>query len=692
MIVIHPRHILRMSKRGYFDNLKTATISKWNEEKQEVEYIKYIEIYGGFDVETTTIDDRAYIYSFAVSFYCGQHEIVFWCRTWHDFELFISRVKSIFALSEKRRLILWIANTSFEFSFMLKHFVWSEIFAREKRQPLVARTGGLEFRECLTISGGSLAYLAKNYCVTEKMVGDLDYSIIRNSKTPINSKEYHYIINDVVILAEWSKYIFDTYIRSQHYIPLTKTNVIRHNMKRHAKSLFPKKEYKKLKEWVHSLFPKSKEDYLFVMDWLFRGGYVHGRFDFVLMLLFNIHSFDKKSSYPWSMLTKYMPMSPWHEVKIFDVKKYYQLIEKCCVIAVIKFDGVTSRTRHSLESKSKCLKVVNPTIDNGRINSCDSMTVFITELDFQNYDKWYKWEKMTVLQCHISKRGYLPAYVRDGLYKAFEQKENINKYENPRDYEEQKKIVNGYYGMTVTRLPFFDIVLKHDIWQNEPTKRTYDDLIKNEILSPFWGVYVCAHSRKSECDFIIENHNDILYGDTDSGKGFLTPAVAKWLNTFNRQNKIVNRHFAEKWGYSPEVIEKLGCFEWETSPHEHGVCYWFKYGGAKRYICQYQNDGFKSTIAGLPKNALNDYCIKHDKNAFSLFDKDMNIPEDETGKLRARYIDEPTKDVVVDNFGNVETMSELTSVCLLPCEFTMSFDKDWLKLLAFHLTRFERFL
>ena len=69
----------------------------------------------------------------------------------------------------------------------------------------------------------------------------------------------------------------------------------------------------------------------------------------------------------------------------------------------------------------------------------------------------------------------------------------------------------------------------------------------------------------------------------------------------------------------------------------------------------------------------------------------MTIPANETGKLRAKYIDEPTKEVVTDSFGNSEVMKEMSSVCLLPVEFTMSFDKDWLKLLLFHLKRFDRF-
>lgn len=694
MIITTTSRFHKLFKLGYFDNVKTTIIRKWNGKKEKMETIHYLRIYGGFDIETTTQNEKAFMYHWQLSFFTDKNEIVFLGRTWFEFEKLVTQIKSSFGLNEKKRLILWIANTSFEFSFIGRRFVWSEIFAKEARQPLLARTGGLEFRECLSISGGSLAYLAKNYTETQKLKGDLDYSIIRNSLTPLTDTERQYCINDVVILAEWSKYIFDNFISTQNYIPVTKTSIIRHNLKADAKAQYGKRGYKELKDWVQSLFPATKDEYLFIMDWLFRGGYVHGRFDLVLVLLFNLHSFDKKSSYPWSMLTKYMPMTPFKAVKNPTFKKFdkYRL-SKCCII-VATFRNIKSRTKHTLESKSKCLRLSNDAlIDNGRVREASLMTVMLTEIDFVNYEKWYIFdaENVTIDQLHIAERGYLPHYVVDGLYYAFEKKESINKKENPRDYEEQKKIVNGYYGMTVTRIPFNDIHFIDNEWVTKSSERNYDDLRKNEILSPFWGIYICAHSRQSECDFIVDNANDIVYGDTDSGKGYLTPKVAKWLHDFNRQNKVVNYERANKLGFNPKVIEKLGCFEWETSPYEHGVTYWYKYGGAKRYLAQYKNDGFVSTIAGLPKGALNKYCQSHDVNPFEYFDKDMTIPANETGKLRAKYIDEPTEEVVTDSFGNSEVMREMSSVCLLPVEFTMSLDKDWLKLLLFHLKRFDRF-
>ena len=60
----------------------------------------------------------------------------------------------------------------------------------------------VEFRDILMITGGSLATLAKEYTNTQKLVGDLDYNVPRNYKTPLHSekitdKDLQYCYNDV---------------------------------------------------------------------------------------------------------------------------------------------------------------------------------------------------------------------------------------------------------------------------------------------------------------------------------------------------------------------------------------------------------------------------------------------------------------------------------------------------------------
>ena len=105
----------------------------------------------------------------------------------------------------------------------------------------------------------------------------------------------------------------------------------------------------------------------------------------------------------------------------------------------------------------------------------------------------------------------------------------------------------------------------------------------------------------------------------------------------------------------------------------------FKHNGAKRYLLKYYdfiNKEYKteSTISGLPKKSLLEYCNNNHLSVWDTFTDGMNIPIKETGKLASVYNDEPHADMV-----NGELMEEESSICLVPIEFTMSIDKDYLK-------------
>ncbi|MGC7960564.1 hypothetical protein, partial [Salmonella enterica] len=78
----------------------------------------------------------------------------------------------------------------YEFQFMRKYFDWLEdgLFAVDERKPIKALcTYGIEFRDSYILSGFSLENTAKNLTThkVKKMVGDLDYSLIRTHLTPL---------------------------------------------------------------------------------------------------------------------------------------------------------------------------------------------------------------------------------------------------------------------------------------------------------------------------------------------------------------------------------------------------------------------------------------------------------------------------------------------------------------------------
>lgn len=652
-------------------------------------WVKYLNLYCGFDIETTTVNDRAYMWVWQFSAMTDTDEvIVIKGRTWGEFTYFIGKLKRALNLRPSARVIVWVANYSFEFGFIQHLFEWSEMFAKEKRQPLYTRTGGVEFREALTISGGGLAYLAKTYCKTQKRVGDLDFTIARNSKTPYDETENGYICNDVIILSEFSKYIFDNYINKLKYIPLTSTAILRHEVRERAKQFAPKIEV--LHEAIKSLFPPTKSDYLFTMRYLFRGGFVHGRYSAMLQILEGLKGYDIKSSYPSQMLKRYYPVSPFEDYSPKNYDDFKRCLREHCCVMTISFYGLEALTEHSIESKNKCIKCENALLDNGRIRSGD-ITVMLTELDFEIYSLFYKWERYELHTFQIAKRGPLPRYLLDMVYNLFEAKEAIDKEADPQAYAISKTRVNGMFGLCCTRLQFTNNVYNAHMWTPEPVEKEYSDMIAKEVLSPYWGIYTANWGRYAILKELLYPLRDyVVYTDTDSHKFKRDAYTDGVIEAYNAKEIAANKAVCEAYGYDFSIIGKLGTFEDETSDEEKGGILRFKGAGAKRYICEYKNAGFISTISGLGKKSFNDFCKSKGVDPFEEFENNMKIPAEYTKKLRPKYNDEEHSDIVEDSFGNVEKMTSASSVALLPVDFTMGMEKDYLSLITFWIERVKK--
>ena len=261
-------------------------------------------ICAGFDIETTAIEDRSYMYHWQVSW----NDKVLLGRRWEQFEDFC-RFVNIYAKRQRIIVIIWVANLGFEFSFIGRRFPWKRVFATDAHHPLVCEYENIQFREALDISGqGGLRQLAKNFCQTQKLVGDLDYSVIRNSMTELDAKSTQYCINDVVILSEFAEWIFQTFSDKHKDIPMTATGIIRAEVREAAEKTGKIKE---IRQGIRSMFPDNKDDYNYIMRFLFRGGYTHANVWYAMMDLNNVIGADLKSSYPGSMLHEKYPMTPF---------------------------------------------------------------------------------------------------------------------------------------------------------------------------------------------------------------------------------------------------------------------------------------------------------------------------------------------------------------------------------------------
>ena len=625
--------------------------------------INYLMLYSGFDIETTNMSDtkHAYMYIWQLAL----NDMVLLGRTWDEFTLVIRILKTYNNLCRSKRIIIWIANLSFEFQFIRKRFNFTKIFAKEQRKPLYAIIDDcIELRDPLPISGGSLAQLAKDYTNTQKLIGDLDYSIIRNSKTSVKGVELQYCINDVVILKEWSEFIFKTYIIPQKYIPLTKTAILRRKVKDKAP--------KGVSDAIVACMPSEKLYHL-MMKYLFRGGYVHANICNTDIILHDVTSLDLTSSYPAQMNHGYYPMGKFYRINNIDSEKFTKLIKNECCMMVITFFDIKSTTNHSIESSSKCIELVNPILDNGRVDSADKMTVFINEIDYSLYCMFYTWDRMEIQVFYHTIRGRLPMYILDVLNEAYYNKAILKQSgkKNTTEYVIAKSNVNAGFGMSVTRMVEREVTYSEDEWGYDDSNFCYYDEVKKLVLLPQWGIYVTSHARFALLSNVYKiscnssgTIDDVVYNDTDSIK----------LLNYDKHKHIIDEYNAKiiaknKKLFNNPIFYDLGTFDNE------GTYDRFKTVGAKRYISE-KNGEIEQTIAGLPKHILSDYCVRKKVNAFEFFTSGMTLDVMFSGKLTTTYNDEPHSEDV----GGV-IMSELSSVCLYNIPFRMSLDKYYIEMI-----------
>ena len=630
---------------------------------------KYIPLFFSFDIETTNINELAFMWCWQFGFknLHGDSNVIIgrhWCEFVELLDFINRKLNKL-----KCDVICYIANIGYEFQFMRKHVNISKFFAIKSRKPCKFNIERIEFRDALMISGRNLEHLAKNYTKTQKAVGDLDYTKIRNSKTPIDEKELNYICNDVIILCEFGEYIYKTY-GTRGFLPLTKTSILRFDVK----SGMPEQWKKKIKK----IYVQDKDTYNLFFKYLFRGGYVHSNIYYTGDKLENLGGADYTSSYPFCMLVFKYPMSAPIKLNLKNINVLNELekgTRHICFKAT--FINLIHTTNHSIESESKCIDIKGAIIDNGRVMRANEITVMLTELDYKIYKMFYKWDNMSIIEAWAFDSDYLPDYLLNPLKKYYEIKQTLKRTgkENSTEYAVAKEMVNSAYGMTVTKLNFENYLYINDQWVEKETNKIYAKMLDEQFLNCMWGIYVTAYARFNLLSCVFKIHQYVVYNDTDSIYHFKNIECDNMINEYNNS---VDRILKER-GIK---FNDIGKFD-KLKPIKY-----FKTLGAKRYIKTLYNGEFEQVIAGVPKGLLKKYCDSKKIDVYDYFENDMYIPElfemgDETikNKLRSKYIDDYTMCKIVDDFGNTEIMQEKSSLVLLNTDFTLTLSKFYLMLI-----------
>lgn len=697
-------------------------VEKYDNMKVKIEYIEGV--VAGFDTEASsfynyTLNQKV---SITYAWMFGINGDVVLGRTWSEFIDAMELVVEHYHLNENRRLVIYVHNLPYDFQFFRKLFSWNNIFATDTRSVLKAIANiGLEFRCSYMLAGCSLEVVGKNlhkYKVN-KMVGDLNYDLLRTPITKLSNKEIGYCIHDVLVLMAYIREELE-YYGSITKIPLTNTGKVREYCRK--KCLGPK-NYVKYRKMISNLTINGLDEYE-MLKRAFQGGFTHSNVNNTNKTISNVHSFDFTSSYP-SVMIAYngYPTSKGYRVHIKSEEKYRQLISQYCVICNVRFIGLKSKINYeSYISLSKCYNIKNEVVNNGRIIEADLLDTTITEIDFKIIEEVYTWDKVQFGYGYYYKRGYLPKELLECVLDFYGDKTTLKDVDGMEaEYQLKKGMLNSTYGCCVQDPLNENIEYENDEWSSQIKNIKENDTLsleeqnltintikvsqindyndnKNRFLFYPWGIYITAFARRNLWYGINELKEDYIYSDTDSVK-FINlenhkvffEKYNKWI--IDRIKKSCKDNKLDIKKAFPKTIKgkekPLGVWDYEG-------CYDnFKTLGAKRYLIEIKKptikrkhtttiggySHLKPTIAGVNKKKGGLY-LEMLNEPFEEFTDRLTFPEEFSGRLISTYIDDERNGVCTDYLGNKYQYHELSGIHMSKSDYNLTLSPIYLALIG----------
>ena len=609
-----------------------------------------------------------YVWQFSIN------DNVFWGRTLEDFKDFLQKLEYY----EPHKKIVYIHNFSFEFQFLINVLQFDYVFARQARKPLFAEWSTYQFRCSYFLTNMSLATWAEQRKLSvQKLVGDLDYTILRTPKTKLTDTELGYCFNDVLVMyfgllqyKEKYGHIID--------IPFTQTGEVRKEV---IDRMNVSSEYKYRKRCI-KLIPESIEDYALLCD-CFMGGYTHSNAVHTNVVLDNVSSKDISSSYPTVMCLEKYPMTYFEETVPCD--DYFNN-DNYSYIITFDVEHLRSKRWNTWLSFSKCSKIKGYFLDNGRVLKADYVQLSLTNVDYEMFQLCYDFDNLNIIDFRISSNDYLsPTFVKYILelygnkttLKGIEEKEPL--------YMKSKQYINSMYGMMVTKNITDTIEFEEERWKkdilNENSFYTKIASEKKKLSKTFgafqFGVWVTAYARRNLWQGILALDYNVVYCDTDSIK--FIDCDSNFFNEYNKRIEERENERADMLGIPREkfcpkdrnsVSHRLGIFE------DDGQYQKFKTLGAKKY-CYVDNDNeLHMTVSGVRKSAVSQL---HDIEDF----KDGTVFDIEHAqKLIMTYVDDMSP--IVWNKGKYDEFysNYQHGICAQPTTYSLGINEDYESILT----------
>lgn len=682
----------------------------YNHDLKEKETIEYMNVPAAFDIETTSAMINGQKVSWMYIWMFRIFGKTYYGRTWEQFRQFLVMLIMQFGLNHNKRLIVYIHNMPFDFSFMKSEVIVDEVFATEDHKAIKTVVADcIEFKDSYILTQQSLASIGDDIGIA-KLKGDLDYDLIRTPSTPMTRKELEYCDHDVIILEKKIEQLIKQEGNNITKIPMTKTGYVRREVRKMCNNKDNYRDYRRLM----GILTMTEGEYNFC-KLVFMGGFTHANSRFIGIEQKNVHSMDETSAYPAMILSKKFPMGPAVPVKIHSIQQYMKLYKDHCIMQTLYLKGVEVKkdAPDTYISRHKCAVAKNAILDNGRIVSADEIVISCTDQDFFIILKLYNIKQMKIENAYCYRKHYLPKPIIEAVLLFYVMKTTLKGVIGEEEtYMAYKAMLNSIYGMMVT-----DIVMdlleycgETHTWEKHKakdvpghTKKSIEHYneSKNRVLFYPWGVWVTAYNRCAIWQAIFALGQDYRYTDTDSVKYVNYEKHQEFFETYNKQIVAEIDACLEYYGIDKEKSRpknkkgkkcQIGVFDYE------GYYKRFKTLGAKRYIVlsNHNKEGkwrFEITIAGLGKKAGADYMKKFCRekrkkekkkgekssfDVFDVFDNGMYIPAEKTGKMTHTYIDEKWEGYVTDYLGNTDYIIAKSGCHLCKTDFTLTMENAWI--------------
>lgn len=658
------------------------TVSRKREGK---EMIKYINLSCAFDTEASSFYVKDKKVAVCYCWQIGVNGVVYLGRTWDEFLNVLEVLREFYELDENKRLVLYVHNLSYDFQWIRNHLEWKSVFARDTRKAMKAvTTDGFEFRCSYFYTATSLEVACKNLTKykVEKLVGNLDYQLIRTPLTKLTQKEIDYCIYDDLCVMAIIQEAIEQYGDVAH-IPLTNTGKVRLYCR--EKCLADNIEGRKYHRFIHSLNISGKEEYD-LLKRAFTGGFTHANVHRADKVYNTVESLDFTSSYPTVMISEMYPMSSGQrrtDLTYEEIKKGIRLsIFNCKFINIREKEGLPD---HYISS-GKCFNIKKPKLDNGRVISAEELVITLTNVDLDIIDETYDYDEIIIGLGYTYIKWYLPKNLIQCILDFYEKKTTLKDVEGEEaTYQLFKGMLNSLFGMSVTDIVNDEIIYTDD-WYKEDGN--FDEQIakynrsRNRFLFYPWGVFVTAYARRNLWSGILECKDDYIYSDTDSVKILNFDKHKEYFDKYNEEIiekliKTCNNYNLDSSRIKPKTVKgkekPLGVWD------DEGTYDGFKTLGAKRYLVEKDGE-FKCTVAGVNKKLTSQY-IGEQEDPWEFFCDEMTVDEEHSGRLISTYLDEPYNIRVVDYQGKCYNGREESGVHMEPSPYHLKMSAEYLALL-----------